>query len=191
MPEANLLMIVGQEGAGKSTTVRALGEATPSSGRLDAEDVADTNPWQMDDAFLQLLWKNVADVTRNFWEAGYRTVVAGSFASNMDHYRAFREILNRDAKVNFNVDVYVVQLCAGKPVRNVRRIERGKATSEEWRDMVDRVDPEDTTFAAAATATAAATQGEFRFIRIDNEGTTVADTVERIRQWAPELYEMR
>lgn len=181
MPVANLLMIVGQEGAGKSTTACALGEATPSSARLDAEDVAATNPWQMDEAFLQLLWKNVADVTRNFWDAGYQTVVAGSFASNIDHYRAFREVLNRDQ----NVNVYVVQLCAGKPVRNVRRIERGKATSEEWRDMVDRVDPEDTTFAAAAA------NGEYRFLRVDNEGTTVADTVERIRQWAPELYEVR
>ncbi|MGI8485275.1 MAG: hypothetical protein ACR2OU_13550 [Thermomicrobiales bacterium] len=179
MPEANLLMIIGQEGAGKSTTVRALGEATPSSGRLDAEDVAATNPWQMDEAFLQLLWKNVADVTRNFWEAGYQTVIAGSFASNIGHYHAFREILNRDA------NVYVVQLCAGKPVRNVRRIERGKATSEEWRDMVDRVDPEDTTFASSAT------NGEYRFLRIDIEGTSVADTIERIRQWAPELYEVR
>ena len=128
----------------------------------------------MDDAFLRPLWKNVADLTRNFWDAGYQTVVAGSFASIIDHYRTFRGVLNRDA------NVYLVQLCAPKSVRDVRRIERGKATSEEWRDMVDRVDLEDTTFAA--------TQGDYRFLRIDNGRTSVGDTVESIRQWAPKLY---
>jgi ABC-type transport system involved in cytochrome c biogenesis ATPase subunit len=66
MPETNLVMITGQEGEGKSTTLRALGEATPSSARIYAEDVGNTNPWQMDDAYMQLLWKNVADLTRNF-----------------------------------------------------------------------------------------------------------------------------
>jgi adenylate kinase family enzyme len=167
-------MITGQEGAGKSTTVRALGQATPSSARIDAEDVGETNPWNMDDAFLQLLWKNVADLTRNFWDAGYRTVVAGSFANTIDQYRAFRRVLNRDA------NVYVVQLCAGKPVRDVRRIERGKPTSEEWRDMVDRVDPEDTTFAT--------TTADYRFLRIDNDGIAVTESVQRIKAWAPELY---
>jgi ABC-type multidrug transport system ATPase subunit len=55
MSEVNLLMITGQEGAGKSTTIRALGQATPSSARIDAEDVSETNPWQMDDAFMRLL----------------------------------------------------------------------------------------------------------------------------------------
>ncbi len=174
MPEANLLMITGQEGAGKSTTIQALVSETPSSARIDAEDVGDTNPWNMDDSYLQLLWKNVADLTRNFWDAGYRTVVAGSFANSIDQYRAFRGILNRDA------NVYVVQLCAGKPVRDVRRIERGKPTSEEWRDMVDRVDPEDTTFAT--------TNGDYRVLRIDNDGIAVTETVQRIQAWAPELY---
>jgi hypothetical protein len=119
----------------------------------------------------------VADLTRNFWDAGYRTVVAGSFANNVEQYRAFQAVLNRDA------NVYVVQLCAGKPVRDVRRIERGKPTSEEWRDMVDRVDPEDTTFAT--------TSGDYRFLRIDNDGRAVTETVEQIQQWAPELYKPR
>lgn len=174
MLETNLLMITGQEGAGKSTTVRVLGQATPSSARIDAEDVGETNPWNMDDAYLQLLWKNVADLTRNFWDAGYRTVVAGSFANTIDEYRAFRKILNRDA------NIYIVQLCAGKPVRDIRRIERGKPTSEEWRDMVDRADPEDSTFAA--------TNEDYRFLRIDNDGIAVTETVQRIQAWAPELY---
>jgi adenylate kinase family enzyme len=170
----NLLMITGQEGAGKSTTVRALGEATHSSARIDAEDVGETNPWHMDDAYMHLLWKNVADLTRNFWDAGYRTVIAGSFANTIEQYRAFRGILNRDA------NVYVVQLCAGKVARDVRRIERGKPTSEEWRDRVDEADPEDTTLAT--------THSDYRFLRIDNDNVPVTETVRRIQAWAPELY---
>jgi energy-coupling factor transporter ATP-binding protein EcfA2 len=173
MPEVNLLMITGQEGAGKSTTLRALGPATPSSARIDAEDVGETNPWDMNDAFMQLLWKNVADLTRNFWDAGFRTVVAGSFVNTIEDYRRFRAILNRDA------NVYVVQLCAGKPVRDVRRIERGKPTTEEWRDMVDQADPEDSSLASSADG--------YRFLRIDNDGFDVGQTVQRIQAWAPEL----
>jgi energy-coupling factor transporter ATP-binding protein EcfA2 len=174
MPVVNLLMITGQEGAGKSTSLRALGPATPSSARIDAEDVGETNPWDMNDAYMQLLWKNVVDLTKNFWDAGYCTVVAGSFVNTIQHYRGFRAVLDRDA------NVYVVQLCAGKPVRDVRRIERGKETSEEWRDMVDRVDPEDTTLAA--------NEGDYRYLRIDNDGIDVGQTVQRIQAWAPELY---
>lgn len=46
--------------------------------------------------------------------------------------------------------------------------------------MVDRVDPEDTTFATA--------QSDFRFLRIDNDGHDLSETIEQIRAWAPELY---
>lgn len=174
MSNANLVIIVGQEGAGKSTTIRALVDATPGSAQIDAEDVGTVNPWKMDNAYLWMLWKNVADLTRNFWDAGYRNVIAGSFASNMDHYRKFRGVLNRDA------DVHIVQLCATKPTRDARRIARSKQTSEEWREFVDRVDPEDTSFAS--------TYEDYRFLRIDNDNLEVGETVERIRQWVPDLF---
>jgi energy-coupling factor transporter ATP-binding protein EcfA2 len=173
--DSSLIIIVGQEGAGKSTTVRALVEAIPGSAQIDAEDVGEVNPWQMDDAYLRLLWKNVADLTRNFWSAGYRNVFAGSFLINVDHYWAFRDILNMPA------NVYVVHLCATKATRDVRRINRGKETSEEWRDMVDRVDPEDTTFASA--------DADFRYLRIDNDGLAVAESVDVIRRWLPDVGE--
>lgn len=172
----NLLILVGQEGSGKSTTVRALLKETPSSAQIDAEDVVQLNPHgEMDSPFLQLMWKNVACLTRNFWEAGYRTVLAGSFLSNLGHYNDFRRVFPDDA------NIYVVQLCAGKPTRDVRRAERSKQSTKEWWDMVDRVDPEDTTFAAA--------QDDFRFLRIDNDGRNVSETIGLIRAWAPELSE--
>lgn len=174
MPDENLVIVVGQEGAGKSTTVRALVKAIPGSAQIDAEDVGEVNPWRMDDAYLRMLWKNVSDLTRNFWSAGYRNVVAGSFLSNIDQYVAFRAVLNMPA------NVYVVQLCATKASRDVRRINREKETSEEWRDMVDRVDSVDTSFGS--------TNGDYTFLRIDNDGQDVSETVERIRLWAPELF---
>jgi len=174
MSNANLVIIVGQEGSGKSTTVRALVEAAPGSAQIDAEDVGAVNPWKMDDAYLRMLWKNVADLTRNFWDAGYGNVIAGSFVSTIDHYRKFRGVLNSDA------DVYIVQLCATKATRDARRIARAKKTSERWRESVDRVDPEDTSFAAASE--------DYQFLRIDNDGLEVGETVELICQWAPNLF---
>lgn len=174
MTNGNLVLIVGQEGAGKSTTLRALGPQIPWSARLDGADIAAVNPWSLDDLRLNLLWKNVADLTKNYWAAGFHNVVAGSFLSNLDHYHAFRKHLSAEA------NTYVIQLCAGKPVRDKRRIQRSKPSTQEWRDHVDRVDPEDTTFAS--------TQGDYRYLRIDNDGLTVEETVALIREWAPELF---
>lgn len=176
MGESNLLLIVGQEGAGKSTTIRALLNATPSSAQIDAEDVGQVNPWHFDEPFLHLLRANVADLTRNFWDAGYQNVIAGSFLRNHGDYKVFREGLDRD------VTVYVIHLCATKPTRDIRRIERPKESSEEWRDMVDRVDPESeySTFDQA--------DADYRYVRIDNDGLTVADTVMIVRQAIPEIY---
>ncbi len=175
MANGNLILVVGQEGAGKSTTVRALGPAIPWSARIDAEDVGDVNPWEFNEPFLKLLWKNVADLTRNFWAAGFRNVIAGSFLSNVDQYREFRDHLGADA------NVYLVHLCAGKDVRDVRRIERAKPSTQEWRDHVDEVDPEDTTFGS--------TDEDYLYLRIDNDGLTIEQTVDRVRDWAPELFD--
>lgn len=172
--ESNLLIIVGQEGSGKSTTVRALLEVTPRSAQIDAEDVGTVNPWQMDDAFIRLLHANVADLTRNFWDAGYQNVIAGSFMSNYGQYQEFRKQLARDA------NVYIVHLCATKQTRDVRRIEREKESSEEWRNRVDRADPED--------ATLQNQDGGYRYIRIDNDALTVADTVVSVQHAIPEVY---
>ena len=174
MPNVNLIIVEGQEGAGKSTTIRALSKAIPMSVRIDAEDVGEVNPWHMDDAYLRMLRKNVADLTRNFWSAGYPTVVAGSFLSNVDQYQEFRDVLNTPA------NVYVIQLCASKAMRDLRRINRGKETSAEWRDMVDRVDPEDTTFSSVT--------GDYRYLRIENDRRDVSETIELTRNWAPELF---
>lgn len=172
--ESNLIIIVGQEGSGKSTIVRALLEVTLRSAQIDAEDVGAVNPWQMDDAFIRLLHANVADVTRNFSDAGYQNVIAGSFMSNSSDYQKFGARLTRDA------NVYIIHLCATKQTRDARRIAREKETSEDWRDMVDRVDPEDSTFQDQ--------DADYRYVRIDNDSMAIAETVLAVQRAIPELY---
>jgi cytidylate kinase len=172
--ESNLIIIAGQEGSGKSTTVRALLEVTPWSAQIDAEDVGTVNPWQTDDAFIRMLHANVADLTCNFWNAGYQNVIAGSFMSSYSDYCKFRARLDRDA------NVYVIHLCATKRTRDVRRIEREKETSKVWRDHVDRVDPEDSTLRRS--------NADYRYVRVDNDALTVAETALTVQRAIPEVY---
>jgi ABC-type multidrug transport system ATPase subunit len=68
-----LILVTGEEGAGKSTIIRALLLRTPDGAGIDAEDVGRTNPWPMDDEFFDLLRRNVAGLVENFWAAGYAT----------------------------------------------------------------------------------------------------------------------
>lgn len=175
MPENRLILIIGQEGVGKSTTVQALAPQIPWSARIDGADLARVNPWSLDDLRLNLLWKNVADLTKNYWAAGFRNFVGASFLSNLDQYNAFRGHLEAAA------DTYIIQLCAAKPTRDRRRIERSKPSTKKWRDHVDSVDPEDFTITEGA--------GAYRHLRIDNDAFTVEDTIQKIRDWAPELFE--
>jgi guanylate kinase len=44
MAKVNLLIITGQEGAGKTTICRELLAHTPSAARIDGEDLGQTNP---------------------------------------------------------------------------------------------------------------------------------------------------
>ena len=64
-----LVLVTGEEGAGKSTIIRAVLPHTPDSARLDAEDIGQINPCPMDDDFFSLLRRNVAALVTNFWDA--------------------------------------------------------------------------------------------------------------------------
>lgn len=170
-----LVIITGQEGAGKSTLVRALLPDTPCGAQIDAEDVGQVNPWIMDEAFRDLLRRNVAGLVRNFWRAGYVNVIAGSFISNYTDYLKFRQLLSEPA------EVAVVQLLASKQARDHRRIARSKPTSKQWRDRVDAADPEDTTLREAP--------GDYRHIAIDSSQLTVAETALLIKRALPDVFD--
>ena len=169
-----LIIVSGEEGAGKSTIVRALLPSTPQGARIDAEDIGQTNPCPMDDTFFDLLRRNVAGLVENFWAAGYVNVIAGSFLRRYSDYVSFRQLLPRPSAV------FLVDLLVDREVRNRRRITRAKQTTQEWRDMVDQI-PEDQTIRQAADA-------NYRYIGIDTTGLDVARTVQRIKGAIPEVY---
>lgn len=170
----NLILIEGQEGVGKSTTLRELLPHTPFAARLDGEDLGQLNPCKMDVEFMQLLWDNMAGLIKNFWGAGYSTVVAGSSIDNHEDYVHFRKRLPEEARV------YMVHLCASKSVRDQRRIDRLKASSKAWRGWIDNAYPEDTTLREA--------QQDYRYIRIQNDGLSVEETIAAIKKAIPEVY---
>jgi len=169
-----LVIISGEEGAGKSTIVRALLPSTPHGAQIDAEDIGQTNPCPMDDTFFDLLHRNVAGLVQNFWAAGYANVIAGSFLRCYSDYVSFRQLLPPPSAV------FLVNLLVDGQVRDHRRVTRGKQTTQEWRDMVDQI-PEDQTIRQAANA-------DCQYIGIDTTDLDVAETVQRIQDAIPEVY---
>jgi hypothetical protein len=169
-----LVIVNGEEGAGKSTIVRALLPDTPDSARIDAEDLGQTNPCPMDDEFFDLLRRNVAGLVENYWTAGYTNVIAGSFLRDYPDYLSFRKLLARPRAV------FLVDLIVDKDVRDGRRVTRAKQTTQQWRDMVD-LTPEDLTIRQA-------TDADYRYISIDTTRLNVVETVRRITHAIPEIY---
>jgi hypothetical protein len=106
-------------------------------------------------------------VVRNVWDAGYCTVVAGSFLGSRSEYTAFRLLLPPD------VEITVVHLLVRKDVRDARRAARAKLTTQEWRDAVDEVEREDLSLAHA--------EADYRYVAVDTTGWSAAETVEHLR----------
>jgi ABC-type cobalamin/Fe3+-siderophores transport system ATPase subunit len=161
-----LIILVGQEGTGKTTLVRALRPALQHGAVLDGEDVGQVNPWVYDEAFRDLHRRNVAALVRNFWDAGYGTVVAGSFLAAHQEYGEFRSLLPAD------IDVTVVQLLVRKDVRDARRNSRAKVTTQEWRDAVDEVDVQDTAWDRTGAG--------YAYVAVDTSDLGVAETVQHL-----------
>jgi chloramphenicol 3-O-phosphotransferase len=172
-----LILVSGQEGAGKTTIIRALLPHTPRGARIDAEDLGQVNPCLFDDAFWRLLRANVAGLVRNYWAAGFENVIAGSFFTTRDDFLDFRELV---PKVD---EVYMVQLLVQPEERQHRRLTRAKRTTQEWRDRVDQFDTVDTTIAT--------NQEGYRYLAVDGTGMTPEQTVATIVREFPEIYGAR
>ncbi|MFI6295966.1 hypothetical protein ACIBEJ_30515 [Nonomuraea sp. NPDC050790] len=172
-----LILISGQEGAGKTTIIRALLPHTPKGARIDAEDLGQVNPCLFDDAFWQLLRANVAVLVRNYWAADFENVITGSFFTTRNDYLRFRELV---PEVD---EVFMVQLLVQPDERRHRRLTRAKRTTQEWRDRVDEFDAVDTTIAAK--------QDGYRYLAVDGTGMTPEQTVAVIVREFPEIYGAR
>lgn len=178
--QRSLIIVTGEEGAGKSTVMSALLPETPNAAKVDAEDVGQVNPFTFDRAFLDLLWSNLAALITNFFTAGYPTVITGSFLDGDRHagLQEFRSRLPADPAI------YVVQLQASKEVRDQRRIDRPKPSSQEWRDRVDAGYPSgDTSLRDNAN--------DYRYLMIDNSDQQLDETLAAIKLAIPEVYAQR
>jgi chloramphenicol 3-O-phosphotransferase len=169
-----LILIWGQEGAGKTTIIRALLPHTPRGARIDAEDLGQVNPCLYDDGFWRLLRANVAVLARNYWAAGFQNIIAGSFFTTRDDFLRFRELV---PEVD---EVYMIQLLVQPDERQHRRLTRAKQTTQEWRDRVDQQDTGGTTIAA--------NHDGYRYLAVDSTQMTPGQTVAAIIREFPEIY---
>jgi GTPase SAR1 family protein len=170
----NLIIIFGQEGAGKTTIISRLIKYIPHSAQIDAENVGQVNPWVYNNEFLRLLGKNVLDLTHNFWDFGYNTVVTGSFFDHYSQYLEFRNLLPQDTHIT------LIHLFASKTVRDHRREKRAKSYNKKESDWVDENYPDDPEFSRHA--------GEHTYISIDTSDLSIDATISLILKFlqAPE-----
>ena len=172
----NLIIIVGQEGVGKSTIAKKIVKYLKNGASFDAENILQVNPFEFNDHFLQLAKSNSAVLINNFFKHGYETVVAGSFIDNLDGYKLFLPLIEKEVKV------YIVNFLASRKVRDKRRIEREKPTTEEWRDLVDSLCPPDTSLRDGVA------NNNYTYFEIDNSELTIEETLESIVNKFPELF---
>ena len=70
-----LIIINGAPGIGKTTVGRLLHNQLSHSAFLDGDDVWRINPFEVNDKTKSLVEKNIAQVLRNYFEAGYAYVI--------------------------------------------------------------------------------------------------------------------
>jgi len=171
--EKSLIIIFGQEGAGKTTIISTLPEYIPNSAGVDGEDLLNVNPWAWNEKNKKLLWENVIDTTRNFWDFGYNPVITGSF---FNYYSEFQEFKRKIPEAK---NIMVIQLCADKEVRDRRRRERQKEYQKETSDWVDKNYPEDQEFKEKFN--------EVTHLRIDSSKQKIEQTIAIILEYLDRL----
>lgn len=171
--EKTLIIIFGQEGVGKTTIISTLPEYIPNSAGVDGEDLINVNPWTWNEKNIKLLWKNVIDTTRNFWDFGYNPVISGSFFNYYSEFKEFKK------QIPEGTNIGVIQLCAAKEIRDQRRRKRPKGYQKEMSDWVDKNYPEDQEFREQ--------NNEIFYLRMDTSEQGVEETIaiilEHLEHW--------
>ena len=171
-----LIILCGQEGAGKSTLTKALVPHLKNGAAFDAETILQVNPFEFNENFQSLAISHAADLILNFFEHGFERIVAASFLNDRAWYDRFRALLPG------NFDIYLIMLEANKETRDSRRIMREKPTSKEARDWLDNKYPPDTTLKESEVT------GDYKYISIENSKLTVDETVRLIRAAVPQAF---
>jgi broad-specificity NMP kinase len=69
-----IIIVTGTPGSGKTKTVHELMESTLNSAAIDGDPFLGINPFNRTTEERQLQYKNIADVARNYYEHGYKTI---------------------------------------------------------------------------------------------------------------------
>lgn len=111
----NQLMIIivnGAPGSGKTKTVRHLMETTLNSAAIDGDFLLGINPQNRTDEERTLRYKNIADVAKNYFEFGYKTIFISfvygksqleeqiDFLKNTDNVEVFALVPNEETLRN-------------------------------------------------------------------------------------------
>ena len=175
MRNKNMIVVYGQQGVGKTTILNALLPITANAVKVEGEDIGQVNPnKESEPEFLNLLWQNIACLAKNYWEAGYETFLTGSFYDYLKDHDAFRKYVPKDATV------FIVHLCASKPIRDTRRIRRDKPSSKNSRNWVDLHYPED-------LAEGIAFKND-HYIKIITDNLSITQTINKIKKALPAIY---
>lgn len=98
-----IIIVTGAPGSGKTKTVRRLMESTPKSAAIDGDPLLGVNPFNRTIEERKLQYKNIANVTKNYHEAGYKTIFI-SFVYGQSQLNMQLEML----KEIDNVEVFVL-----------------------------------------------------------------------------------
>lgn len=165
-----LLIVCGDEGAGKSTFAKKIVPFLKNGASFDAENILQVNPFEFNKKFIKLAIANSVDLIHNFFEAGYEQVVAGSFISTREEFDVFNSQLAGDP------EIYILQLTAEKFVRDDRRLKREKPTDQKQMDWMDINWPTSNSLAETAG------DGSYSFFRLDNSELPIDQAIQKVKE---------
>lgn len=96
----NIYIITGPAGVGKSTVSKEVAKRFNSSSYIEGDFVYHmviggyVNPWDDSGEYMNLLWKNIADISLNFLEKNITTVI--DYIVFPEHLKKLRVLLDRE-----------------------------------------------------------------------------------------------